>query len=345
MKKISVFLLLFALSCTAVFAAGNNEASTLIEEKILFTDSCGRTVEIPKDITKVAPSGNVATMFFSVLAPQYMVCVNKTPDSKSMQYLPKVLAEIPEAGQLYGGKATLNIEQIIALDAQIIIDIGDYKKGIEEDLDALQQQTGIPCIFMDGSIANMAESIRKLGGILKDKQQRAEEVASFIDGTLAMTEENKAKIKPEEVKTVMFSGGKDGLGTNAKGSSQAQVLEITGCENAIVLDKVVSKGNGNQINMEQLYAFDPDVIVISEDSYFDNIAEDETWSVLKAVQNGSYYEVPAYPYNWLANPPSLNMILGIWWLGNKVYPQYYDYNMDEVADRIYNLFWGCNYDC
>ena len=35
------------------------------------------------------------------------------------------------------------------------------------------------------------------------------------------------------------------------------------------------------------------------------------------------------PYNWLSNPPSLNMLLGIWWLGNLLYPQYYDYDMAE----------------
>ena len=47
------------------------------------------------------------------------------------------------------------------------------------------------------------------------------------------------------------------------------------------------------------------------------------------------------PYNWLSNPPSFNMILGIWWLGNLLYPQYYDYDMTAKAQEIYQLFWNC----
>jgi iron complex transport system substrate-binding protein len=36
------------------------------------------------------------------------------------------------------------------------------------------------------------------------------------------------------------------------------------------------------------------------------------------------------------------MILGIWWLGNLLYPELYDYDMVQVAQEIYKLFW--NYD-
>jgi iron complex transport system substrate-binding protein len=36
------------------------------------------------------------------------------------------------------------------------------------------------------------------------------------------------------------------------------------------------------------------------------------------------------------------MILGIWWLGNLLYPDLYDYDVAEVAQEIYKLFW--NYD-
>ena len=34
------------------------------------------------------------------------------------------------------------------------------------------------------------------------------------------------------------------------------------------------------------------------------------------------------------------MILGVWWAGNILYPEIYDYDMVEVAQRIYRLFWN-----
>ena len=41
----------------------------------------------------------------------------------------------------------------------------------------------------------------------------------------------------------------------------------------------------------------------------------------------------------MANPPSVNRILGISWLGNLLYPDIYDYDMITEAQRYYKLFW------
>ena len=51
-------------------------------------------------------------------------------------------------------------------------------------------------------------------------------------------------------------------------------------------------------------------------------ADAAAWQPLRAIEEGDFYEIPSMPYNWLSNPPSLNMLLGIWWLGNLLYPQY-----------------------
>ena len=45
------------------------------------------------------------------------------------------------------------------------------------------------------------------------------------------------------------------------------------------------------------------------------------------------------PYNWLSNPPSINMLLGVWWLGNLLYPQYYDYDMTEKTQEAFRVLW------
>ena len=51
------------------------------------------------------------------------------------------------------------------------------------------------------------------------------------------------------------------------------------------------------------------------------------------------YEIPALPYNWMSSPPSLNMLLGVRWLGNLLYPELYDYDMVAEAQRAYKLLW------
>ena len=340
MKRFLTVSMLLVLACAVVFAHPVTETKNEEVKTIEFIDSCGRTVEIPANVTKVAPSGAVATMMLASIAPEYMCNVNSTPSKAQMEYLPAVLAELPATGQLYGSKATINYEELIATGAQVLIDMGDYKKGIEEDLDALQTQIGIPCIFLQADLEHMSEAFRSLGTILADKEERAEELAILIDLTMILAEINRESIPEDERLSVMFTSGSDGLGTNAKGSSQAQVIELVGAENAIVVDKVSSKGGGNIVSLEQVYNADPDVIIFSPDSIYSTVASDPAWKELRAIKEGRYYEIPGEPYNWMSNPPSLNMVLGIWWLGNLLYPQYYNYDMASTAQSLYEGLWG-----
>ena len=48
----------------------------------------------------------------------------------------------------------------------------------------------------------------------------------------------------------------------------------------------------------------------------------------------------AEPYNWMANPPSINMLLGVWWLGELLYPQYCHFDMTEKTQEIFRTLWN-----
>lgn len=337
MKKVlavilALLLLLSAAGCAAAPGGSKNETVT-------FTDSCGREVTLPKTITKIAPSGGVATMLMAILAPEAMVCVAETPDANQLQYLPAQLATLPATGQLYGGKSTINLEELLKAAPQVIIDLGDKKGDMTADLDALQEQTGIPVIFLEADLDSMAAAFRSLGTLL-GKTERAEALASFIDETLAMAAANSAAIPEGERVSVMHTSGASGLNTNAAGSIHATVLDVVGAVNAVVVEDVSGKAGGNPIDMEQLYNFDPQCIIMTSDAPYDDLAAaDGPWAELSAVKNDAYYQIPALPYNWMGVPPSINMVLGIWWLGNLLYPNVYDYDMTAKAQDIFKLFW------
>ena len=36
----------------------------------------------------------------------------------------------------------------------------------------------------------------------------------------------------------------------------------------------------------------------------------------------------------------MNMILGVWWLGNLIYPEIYDYDMETMTQELYKTLWG-----
>lgn len=309
-------------------------------EAVEFTDSLGRTVTLPANITRIAPSGAVATMILAAIAPECMVTIHAVPSESQMAFLPANLAALPETGQMYGSKANLNLETLLSADPQVVIDLGDKKDDMVEDLDALQEQIGLPVIFLEADLPHMAEAFRTLGGLLAGKAERGEELASLVDRTTAMAEENAAKITDDRKVRAMYTTGEDGLGTNAAGSIQAQVLDLVGVENAVVVEDVSSKGGGNVISLEQLYNFDPDVILFAANSIYNTVTDDTAWAQLTAISTGKYYEVPGSPYSWLSDPPSMNMILGVWWLGNLIYPEIYDYDMTAMAQELYKTLWG-----
>ena len=341
-KKLFALLLALALVCGSLSGCASERQTAPAEPTVPFTDSLGRTVDIPETLTRVAPSGTVASMFLATIAPEYMTTINATPSSSQYKYLDPRLIDLPTTGQMYGSKSTLNLESILTSGAQVVIDLGDKKDNMAADLDALQRQIGMPVIFIEADLPHMAEAYRTLGKILSGKESRGEELAAFVDETVSLAEENAAKIQDSERISVLYTSGSSGLNTNAKGSIQAQVLDLMGIENAAVVEDVSNKGGGNVISLEQLYNFDPDVILFADGSIYDTVTDDSAWSQLTAISTGKYYEVPCSPYSWLSGPPSMNMILGVWWLGNLLYPEVYDYDMTAKAQEIYKVFW--NYD-
>lgn len=333
-RQICVFLSLCLLFC--VFSACG-QTQTEQKETVSFFDSAGRTVAVPANITKIAPSGSVAQMILLTLAPERMVGLASSPDDAQLPYFPPEIAELPAFGQFYGSKANINMEALIAAEPQIIIDLGDYKDGIAADMDMVQEQTGIPTVFIDASLENLPTAYRLLGSLLGVKD-KAEELASYIEDTLAYAKQKASQILPEDKKTVMYGTGASGLACNPKGSSQADVIELVGGKNVIEPEGKSHHYGGTEVNLEQVYALDPDVILLSADGPYDELQNSE-WSELFAVKYGTFYEVPALPYSWMSMPPSVNRVIGIWWLGNLLYPDIFDYDMVEKAQEFYKLFW------
>ncbi|MDO4517836.1 MAG: ABC transporter substrate-binding protein [Bacillota bacterium] len=340
--RLVALTLVMALAVTMCFSGCGNKNSNYdpLEgvETTTVTDDTGREVEIPKDITAIAPSGSTATMMLLPIASDLLVGLASSPSSDQIKYMPEEIVYLPTFGQFYGSKSTLNMESLIDAKPQVIIDLGDKKNTIRKDMASIQNQTGIPTLFYEGSLRKMADTYRTLGQLF-GREEEAEEIAKFIDKTIAMAEEKSAQIDEKDKIKILYGTGATGLAVNAKGSSQAQVIDLIGAENAVVPEEITDKGGGTIVNMESLYKDEPDMIILAEGGPYGELKSNE-WSELKAVKNDKFYEIPGDPYSWMSAPPSVNMVLGVWWLGQLAYPDVYnDYDMVEVAQEYYKLFW------
>ena len=304
-----------------------------------FTDSTGRTVEIPEKLEKIAITGPTAQIVLFALAPEKLVGIANSWDETAKEFFAPEYYNLPILGQLYGGKSEMNLEELLKADPDVVIDVGEPKGSIAEDMDRLSEQTGIPFLHIDGFTATMGDTYRTLGELL-GVEEKAGEIGAYCDELYAFAAGLEAKLAPEKKKTALYLLGDNGLNVIPEGSFHAELLNLI-VENVAVLENPSSKGTGNETDMEQLLLWDPEVIFFAPDSVFDTVGEDPAWQDLQAIRSGNYYRVPFGPYNWMGFPPSVQRYLGILWAAKLLYPEVCDYDLYTEIARYYRLFYGC----
>lgn len=301
----------------------------------LFTDSAGREVVLPASIQSISPSGSYAQILLCTLCPDLLVSLSSTFSKTQLAYLGDEFAELPVLGRFYSKNADMNYEELIKLSPDVLIDMGEEKDNIASDMDGLQEQLGLPVIFINATMSELPSAYRTLGQIL-GREADAEERAVYLDGVLDYAAERHDAIA-EQGLTVMYSSGTYGYEVKEAGSVHAAALDTLGVTNVAVLDDA----NSTEVSPEQVMLWNPDVLLLSPtEGFFDLIYDDETWANIAAVQNRRVYEVPGKPYEWLDKPPSVQTALGLMWLGNLLYPELYDFDIVAEAQEFYALFWG-----
>ena len=328
--------LVMALSLAACGAQSEPVDENTAPETRVFTDSVGREVTVPAQIDKVALSGPMAQIVLFALCPDKLVGIANAWDESAAQYLDTAYYNLPRLGQLYGGKGELNLETLLESGAQVVIDVGEAKDGIAEDLDALQEQTTIPFVHISATLATMDETYTMLGDLL-GMPDEAKTLADYCRGTYdrALTIADSV-----EKANLLYITGDAGLNVIARGAYHAEVIDLLS-NNLAVVDDPSSKGAGNEVDMEQILNWNPDVILFAPDSIYDTVAEDAAWQGVTAIQNGAYYEVPMGPYNWMGFPPSVQRLLGMLWMAKVLYPEAADYDLYTEAANYFELFYHC----
>lgn len=345
MKKTKRLLaLLLALMMTLSLAACGGQANTPAEdendtaaETRVFTDSTGRQITVPARIDKVAVSGPLAQIVVFALCPDKLVGVANEWDESAQQFLEEKYYALPLLGQLYGGKGELNLETLLGSGAQVVIDVGEAKSTIVEDLDALQEQTGIPFVHIDAKLSAMDETYTLLGDLL-DMQEEGKTLADYCRSVYDRIDSLAAS---EEKANILYITGEAGLNVIARGSYHAEAIDLL-ANNLAVVDEPSSKGTGNEVDMEQILNWNPDVILFAPGSIYAAVGSDENWADVTAIQNGAYYEVPMGPYNWMGFPPSVQRLLGMQWMAKVLYPDAVDYDMYEAASTYFQMFYHCD---
>ncbi len=309
-------------------------------DTITFTDDLGRTVELPAQIDKICPSGFTAQQVLLTIAPDKLVGLAQELNEDQLKIFGDKFADYPVFGAVLGATDNLNREAVAAAAPQVIIDTGEAKKGAEEDLNNLQEQLGIPVVFIEAKLSDYGAAYGRLGELL-GMEERGNELAQYCTDAYNTTETVMAGIPENERVRMAYLLGENGLNAIAKTSFQGAVMDIV-ANNVVVVDDVSGKGDGNEVSLEQIALWNPDLIIFQTGSIYDTVGDNPAWAGIAAIDNDNYYQVPNDPWCWMNNPPTVNQLMGMQWLPRLLYPDKFDDSIADVTRAYYSTMY--NYD-
>ena len=276
-------------------------------------------------------------MMLLTLAPEKLVGLSNSLSDSEIKYIASKYTSLPVFGQIYGGKGDFNKEAVASADPQIVIDVGEAKKTIVEDLDEIQKSINIPCVHIEASIGSYDAAYRELGKLL-GVEERGNALADYCATAYKTTTDALASVPESDRVKILYLLGNEGLNVMGKGSFQGTVVDAC-ADNLAVLEKVGGSGLGNESSLEQIALWNPPMFIFAPDSIYGTVSADPAWQTIDAIANGNYYEVPGTPYNWISSPPGINQILGYQWFAHLCYPDKFTDTIADIAKGYYKTFY------
>lgn len=267
-------------------------------------DATGRHVQVPDHVGRVLPAGPPAAVLLAALAPDLMLGWPEPMAPEARAYLSPEAAALPVVPRMTG-HADVSAA-VAALHPDLIVDYGTVSPRYADLARATQQRTGIPTILLDGSLTQIPQVIRTLGGILH-REARAAVLADFTAALLALPVPEGGHPR------VLCARGADGLTVVAPGTDVAGVFTRLGWQ------VVAPPGEGafRQATIDDIRALNPDVLVFSDPAMRATLMQSAAWQSLRAVHDGHALVAPALPFGWIEEPPSINRLLGVAWLSGR----------------------------
>ena len=325
----------------------NNSSKVVVtaEERVI-QDQLGRDVTITEDVERVVTGGILP--YFST----WYVATNSTKEIVGMHpnsynaaensILADISPDVLKADTSFIQNGEVNVEELMNIQPQLYFEISTVEKSIEKLTEA-----GISTVAVKAIDAAAAEPLAtfnswlKLTGSITGTTERVdkflaegEAVQSELDATLAhVADEDKprALLLYQHSDGTIVVGGANFFGNqwfNATGAIDVAADDVTGRK---------------EVNMEQIYAWNPDIIYITNftetqpEDLLENKVDGQDWSQVKAVQEGNVYKIPLGIYRWF--PPSGDAPLMLKWMAQKNRPELFDYDMVEEIQTYYKNFY------
>lgn len=357
MKKLTALILTCCL-CLFMFAGcggGNDtttsstsaESSAAAEntsgEKTV-TDISGREVTIPAEVDSIVNLWPAYTSSF------YVIGAGDLLKAQAQQSNVNAWTEFfyPGAADVPGmGGTTPNVEEIANLDPDlVIVHPTSIASGYADQLDEL----GIPALDLNfDSYSGMIDSYTILGEALGGEyQEKLDKLCADVQEKLDRNREWTADIADEDKPVVYYiAGQQNSLTTTMLGEDTMQEDWTVSNGGTYAPAAMTAAGeNGMEVTAEEVFAQNPDVIMVGGTYQHDLIEQLQTldgWKDLNAVKNGRVYNIPYGCFNWerFGIESDLMIDYALYCIQPEIAEEHgidHDYLVDEVIDfyKTYN---------
>lgn len=352
MKTLLIVAAVFAASFGIIGCSKTETAMKQNESKVSATrtiiDHTGAEVVVPAEINRVVigsilPLASVYCMYMG--SSEKLVGMHPSSMAAAKNsYLATVFPEVVKVDSSFVQNGTVNVEELLKLKPDVVF----YAAGNDEERQ-VYENAGIPAIGFSTTrkdwhcIDTYADWIDLLSQIFNEESKtvRAKEIIDYGYAVEKKIKERVANLTDEQKPNVMILFNYDDSAMTAAGHHffSKYWIETPGGKN------VVDAKGQMKINMEQVYAWNPDIIFITNfsprlaEDLLENTVPGTDWSLVKAVQNGKVYKFPLGMYRWF--PPASDTPLVLQWLATKIQPELFsDIDMDKEIKDYYKRFYG-----
>lgn len=334
MKKIIPFIIAFSWLITSCLSVDIPTGAT-----VTVTDALGREVTLKSEPSRIVIVGKQAPMLTNFLylfnsADQKLIGLEKRSQS-SEDYLKLVDANIEEKYLLEKGAGA---EQIVPMNPDVVI----MKSSMRDTIGKPMEDLSIPVVYVEfENVDQIYRDIRIFAKILNENKRGEGLISNYQKLYQQIQNEvtkNYRSVKPSVlILQAVSSDQKYVFSVPAANWLQTDLIEKAG---GIPVWKAANQAGGwSDINMEQISAWDPEVIFIvnyqgDASEIVNNLKNDEIWQNLKSAKTDKIY---AFPYDYLSwDQPDPRWILGYGWLTYRLNPQ--KITPTEIQSLIENFY-------
>ena len=311
-------------------------------------DQAGREVMVPPAeriqrvvITSLLPLPSVYVLFQG--SADRLVGMHPASLSAARHsLLPKVDPRVTQVSSSFIRNGEINVEELLNLKPDLVLFNANNARERE-----ILEKTGIPAVGLSPSVKDFdsVETINSWVDLLGQIFQREDWAAGITEYGRKTYEDIQKRLaglsEKEKPRILMLFRYSD---TEFKASG-SRFFGQYWCEASGGINVASELKGMAEINMEQVYEWDPDIIYITnfskfqpEDLYENKGLPGHDWSGVKAVRERRVYKFPLGMYRWF--PPSSDTPLTLMFLARTNYPQLFkDLDLREEVRSYYRRFY------